>query len=396
MRKLIVAIALALCAAVFPAHADNFPSRPITLIVPFPPGGSTDVTARIMAERMGPCSASRSSSRMSAAPAAASASAARARHARRLHHRHRPVGHPCRQHHLQHRLRSAEGFRADRADDDQSAAADRAQNVSGGRSQIADRLDEGASRRRQIRQPERVGAGRRLLLQKLTDTQVLLVPYRGAGPAMTDLISGQVDLAVFQAAVTMPQVRAGTLKALANLSPPRSQAIPDIPTSDEAGVPGFYMSGWFGLFAPKGTPADVITKLNIAMVQALADPAVRAALDDLGLDVAAARAGDAGRPGRVPEGRDRKWWPIIKAAGIRGEKSRSKEKHHAQSLFHGARGGRPNRCGKNSITGIRPITCRGRARISRPRRRGGSGARWMPACITPSISSPIRPSSTRR
>jgi tripartite-type tricarboxylate transporter receptor subunit TctC len=158
-----------------------------------------------------------------------------------------------------------------------------------------------------------------ILLQKLTGTQVLLVPHRGAGPAMTDLISGQVDLAVFQAAVSLPQVKAGTLKALANLSPRRSQAIPDIPTSDEAGVPGFYMSGWFGLFAPKNTPADVIGKINSAMVQALADPAVRSRLNDLGLDVAP-------REEQTPEGlaafqkaEIEKWWPIIKAAGIRGE-----------------------------------------------------------------------------
>ena len=158
-----------------------------------------------------------------------------------------------------------------------------------------------------------------ILLQKLTATQVLLVPYRGAGPALTDLIAGQVDLAVFQAAVTMPQVRAGTLKALANLSPQRSLALPDLPTSDEGGVPGFYMSGWFGLFAPKGTPADAIAKINIAMVQTLADPAVRGRLNDLGLDVAP-------REQQTPEGlaafqkaEIEKWWPIIKAAGIRGE-----------------------------------------------------------------------------
>ena len=125
-----------------------------------------------------------------------------------------------------------------------------------------------------------------LLAGKDTGTQVLFVPYRGAGPAMTDLISGQVDLLVVQAAVALPQVRAGTLKALANLSPQRSVSVPDIPTSDEAGVPGLYMSGWFGLFAPKGTPPDVIAKLNAAMVQSLADPAVQARFADLGLDIA--------------------------------------------------------------------------------------------------------------
>jgi tripartite-type tricarboxylate transporter receptor subunit TctC len=158
-----------------------------------------------------------------------------------------------------------------------------------------------------------------LLLEKLTATQVLIVPYRGAGPALTDLISGQVDLAVFQAAVAMPQVRAGTLKALANLSVQRSAAIPDIPTSGEGGLPGYLMSGWFGLYAPKGTPAPIIATLNAAMVQALADPAVRKRLNDLGLDIAS-------REQQTPLGLDaftkaetEKWWPIIRAAGIRGE-----------------------------------------------------------------------------
>jgi tripartite-type tricarboxylate transporter receptor subunit TctC len=158
-----------------------------------------------------------------------------------------------------------------------------------------------------------------LLLQKLTGTQVLFIPYRGAGPAMTDMISGQVDLLVGQGAVTLPQVRAGAIKAIVNMSPRRSAAMPDIPTSDESGVPGLYMSGWFGFFAPKGTPADIIAKLNVAMMQALADPAVKARFTDLGLDVAA-------RQQQTPEGlaafnkaEIEKWWPIIKAAGIRGE-----------------------------------------------------------------------------
>jgi tripartite-type tricarboxylate transporter receptor subunit TctC len=158
-----------------------------------------------------------------------------------------------------------------------------------------------------------------LLLQKLTDTKVLFIPYRGAGPAMTDMISGQVDLLLVQGAVALPQVRAGTIKALVNLAPQRSASMPDIPSADEAGVPGFYMLGWFGFFAPKGTPPDVIAKLNGAMVQALADPSLRKKFAEFGLDVAP-------REQQTPEGlaafhkaEIEKWWPIIKAAGIRGE-----------------------------------------------------------------------------
>jgi len=158
-----------------------------------------------------------------------------------------------------------------------------------------------------------------LLLQKLTGTEVLFVPYRGAGPAMTDLISGQVDLLLVQGAVALPQVRAGTIKALAELSPERSASMPDIPAAGESGVPGLNIAGWFGFYAPKGTPTDVVAKLNAAMAQALADSQVKARFAQLGLDVAA-------REQQTPEGLTAfqnaemdKWWPIIKAAGIRGE-----------------------------------------------------------------------------
>src|SRR5439155_11932972 len=109
------------------------------------------------------------------------------------------------------------------------------------------------------------------------------------------------------------------IKAIANLSPQCSTSMPDIATSDEGGVPGLYMSGWFGFFAPKGTPKDVIGKLNSAMVQVLADPAVRARFVELGLDVAS-------REQQTPEGlaafqkaEIEKWWPIIKAANVKPE-----------------------------------------------------------------------------
>jgi len=119
--------------------------------------------------------------------------------------------------------------------------------------------------------------------------------------------------------VALPQVRAGTIKALAELSPERSASMPDIPSAGESGVAGLNIAGWFGFYAPKGTPADVIAKLNGAAVQALADPAVKARFAQFGLDIAA-------REQQTPEGLAAfaaaemdKWWPIIKAAGIRGE-----------------------------------------------------------------------------
>ena len=155
-----------------------------------------------------------------------------------------------------------------------------------------------------------------VLFENLTGQKVQFIPYRGAGPAMTDLIAGTVDLLVVQGAVALPQIRAGKIKALANLSPQRSGSMPDIPTSDESGVKGLYMSGWFGFWAPKGTPKEVIARLNAATTEALADPALQKRFSDLGLDVAS-------RDQQTPEGlaafqkvEIEKWWPIIKSAGI--------------------------------------------------------------------------------
>ena len=122
---------------------------------------------------------------------------------------------------------------------------------------------------------------------------------------MTDLVSGQVDLLVAQGAVTLPQVRGGTIKAIANLSPQRSASMPDIPTSDETGVPGLYMSGWFGFWAPKGTPKDVVAKLNGAMMQVLADPAIQGEVRRARTRRRFQGAADAGRARQIPAGRDR-------------------------------------------------------------------------------------------
>ena len=154
------------------------------------------------------------------------------------------------------------------------------------------------------------------LLENLSGAKMLFVPYRGAGPAMTDLIAGQIDLLVVQAAGGMPQVRAGTIKALANLSAHRSEAIPSVPSSDESGLPGLYMASWFGLFAPKGAPKDAVAKINAAMVQTLAEPDVRKKIIDLGLDIAPAEQQTPDGFAAFYKAEIAKWWPIVKAAGI--------------------------------------------------------------------------------
>jgi len=155
--------------------------------------------------------------------------------------------------------------------------------------------------------------------QNSTGTHFRFVPYRGAAPAMQDLLAGQIDLLFDQASNALPQVRAGRIRAYAVTANSRLAAASDIATVDEAGLPGFYISVWHGLWVPKATPADVVAKINAAVVDALADPAVRRRLAELGQDIPP-------RDKQTPEAlrayqkaEIKKWWPIIKAANIKAE-----------------------------------------------------------------------------
>jgi len=154
--------------------------------------------------------------------------------------------------------------------------------------------------------------------QKLGST-FQIVHYRGAAPAMQDLLAGHIDLNFDQAANSIPQYKAGKVKAFAVTSPKRLAAVPELPTVDEAGMPGFYMAVWHGLWVPSGTPAPVIARLNAAMVEALADPAVRKRLEDLGQDIAATEQQSPAGLGAHHKSEIDKWWPLIKQAGIKAE-----------------------------------------------------------------------------
>ena len=122
-------------------------------------------------------------------------------------------------------------------------------------------------------------------LQSLTGLRLQYVPYRGTAPALTDLVGGQIDIIVDQASNSMQQIRSGGIRAYAISDSKRLKAAPDIPTAEEAGLPGFHMTLWNGLWVPKGTPKDVIARLNAAAVEAMADPAVQKRLNDLGLEL---------------------------------------------------------------------------------------------------------------
>src|SRR6202042_1064006 len=124
-----------------------------------------------------------------------------------------------------------------------------------------------------------------VFFQNMTGTSFSFVPYRGAGPALNDLMAGHIDLMFDQASNSLAQVRAGTVKAYPVTAQTRLASAPDIPTVDEAGLPGLYIAYWHGLWAPKNTPAEIVTKLNAAVVKALADPALRQRFLELGKEI---------------------------------------------------------------------------------------------------------------
>jgi tripartite-type tricarboxylate transporter receptor subunit TctC len=316
MRRLVAALLLIVsCSAL--AQAQPFPSRPLTLIVPFPPGGSTDSAARIMAERM---RETLGQPIVIENVGGAGGSIGVGRLARSV-----PDGYTFDIGQWDTHV----GSIIYKLDYDLEKDFEPIALVSNNPQLMVAKNDLPAKTLAELVKWMKDNPGKinfvnqnaaanvtGVLFEKLTGQKVQFIPYRGAGPAMTDLVAGTVDLLVVQGAVALPQIRAGKIKALANLSPQRSASMPDIPTSDESGVKGLYMSGWFGFWAPKGTPKDVIAKLNAATAEALADPALQKRFSDLGLDVAP-------RGQQTPEGlaafqkaEIEKWWPIIKSAGI--------------------------------------------------------------------------------
>ena len=156
--------------------------------------------------------------------------------------------------------------------------------------------------------------------QNVTGTRFQFVPYRGGGPANQDLVGGQVDLRIgAEASQMLPHIRSGRTKGYAVLSGQRWPALPDLPTADEAGVPGIHISVWTGLWAPKGTPRDIVAKLNAAVVQTLADPAARQRIADVGFEIPAPDQLTPEALAAYHKAETGKWWPIIKAANIKAE-----------------------------------------------------------------------------
>jgi tripartite-type tricarboxylate transporter receptor subunit TctC len=158
-----------------------------------------------------------------------------------------------------------------------------------------------------------------VLFQNVTGAQIQVVHYRGSAPSMQDLLAGHIDLEFDQAASSLPQVRASKIKAYAVTAKTRLLAAPQIPTVDEAGLPGFYMAVWHGIWAPKGTPKAVVARLNAAITESLADPAVRERLTTLGQEIPPREEQTPEALGAYHKAEIDKWWPVVKAAGIKAE-----------------------------------------------------------------------------
>jgi tripartite-type tricarboxylate transporter receptor subunit TctC len=155
--------------------------------------------------------------------------------------------------------------------------------------------------------------------QNLTGLKYQYVAYRGAAPALQDLMGGQIDFLFDHLAHSLPHVRAGKIRAFAVTDTARSPSAPDIPTFDEAGVPGLHVLIWYGLWAPSGTPKEVVVRLNAAVREALADPAVRKRLSDIGQVIPPPEQQTPEALAVYHKAEIDKWWPIVKAAGIKVE-----------------------------------------------------------------------------
>jgi tripartite-type tricarboxylate transporter receptor subunit TctC len=156
-----------------------------------------------------------------------------------------------------------------------------------------------------------------LVFEKTIGANFQFVPYRGTGPSMQDLVAGQIDMMIADPITALPQVRGGTIKVYGVAAEARLTRAPGIPTVDEAGLPGFHMSLWHGLWAPKGTPKPVIDRLHAAVLDALADPATRTKLAEAGQEIFPRERQNPAALGALQKTEIEKWWPIIKASGFK-------------------------------------------------------------------------------
>jgi tripartite-type tricarboxylate transporter receptor subunit TctC len=305
------------------AVAQTYPSRPITMIVPFPPGGATDAIARILNDRLR-TALGQTVIIENVGGAGGSIGVGRVVRAA-------PDGYTLNLGQLGSHVMNGAALTLPY---DLVTDLDPVSMIAANPQVIVARAGFPAGDLKELiawlkANPDKasvatVGAGSpshvsAVYFGNATGTRLNLVPYRGGGPAMQDLVGGQVDLMIIQVAEAVAQAKAGRLKAFAVTAPSRLKGAPDIPTVDEAGMPGMYISFWHGLWMPRGVPKDILAKVNAAVVETLADGAVRKRLEAMHQDIPP-------REQQTPEGlaafhkaEIAKWWPIIKEAGIKAQ-----------------------------------------------------------------------------
>jgi tripartite-type tricarboxylate transporter receptor subunit TctC len=321
LRSILAACAVLATFASGALAEDKFPSRPITIIVPFAAGGPSDAMARILAERM-KVTLGQPLLVENVTGAGGSIGVGRAAHSP-------PDGYTISFGHLGTHVCNGAIYKLDYdlvADLQPVALLPSNPMVIVSKNAVpAKTLPELLGWLRSQPQPAAAGtagagsgshiAG--LAFENATGIKLQYVPYRGTGPALNDLVAGQIDIIVDQTSNSINQVRAGTIRAYAVTDSKRVEQAPDIPTVDEAGLANFHMTLWSGLWVPKGTPKEVIAKLNRAAVDALADPQVKKQLENLGLQMPPADKSTPEALGNWQKAEIAKWWPMIKAANVK-------------------------------------------------------------------------------
>ncbi|HWV40757.1 Bug family tripartite tricarboxylate transporter substrate binding protein [Pseudorhodoplanes sp.] len=319
LRLLFAAIGAAMLIS--GAHAQNYPSRPITLVVPLGLGGSTDVIARIMAESMRNIlgttivveNTTGAGGTIGVGRVARSAPdgytlgigqwgtnvASGAIYPLQfdLQNDFEPVG-----------LISTQPFLIVAR---KTMPANNLKELVAWLKANQDKASQGNSG---VGTPSHVAG---LMFQNVIGAKYTMVPYRGAGQSMQDLVAGQLDVMLDTPAVSLPQITAGNIKPYAVTAKSRIPVAPDVPTTDEAGLPGFYFSFWHAFWVPKGTPKEIVAKLNDALVKALADPVTRERLTKIAQEIFPVEQQTPQALAAFHKAEIDKWWPIIKEAGIK-------------------------------------------------------------------------------
>ena len=321
MRNTVLSALIALMSFGGNAVADNFPSHPITIVVPFSAGGPSDAMARILAERM-KTTLGEALLVENVTGAGGSIGVGRAV-------RSPPDGYTISFGHLGTHVANGAIYKLgyDLVTDLEPVVLlpSNPMLIVSKNAVPAKSLQELLAWLKARPTPATAGtagagsgshiAG--LYFENVSGVKLQYVPYRGTAPAMNDLVAGQIDLIVDQTSNSIAQVRAGNIRAYAITSDKRLDSAPDVPTTDEAGLPGFHMTLWSGLWVPKGTPNAIVAKLNAAAVDALNDPAVRKQLENLGLQMPPKDQLSPEALGAWQKAEIQKWWPMLKAANVR-------------------------------------------------------------------------------